>query len=279
MIVGAFAVVLLLLFAPSPSQAVDITAIDVQLPGCGSACFSVGPNQYAAVEAFWSGIFGAGFTLSAGQDLVFAQSGNTSTFFGFDFDTSEANLIATQTGGSITLTIGGTPFVFSGDPALSVGLFRDGVDIDGNSTATNETGNWVQVGATTAIGGGLQMDVLVGYADNLHTDGCPGGNTPIDNCFPNPFFSQLFAGGAAPSPIGQGASGWGGVDPTTTPCGGATDATSVVDCWDSGAIRLVVSQVPQVPEPSTLLLVGAGLLGKEQEEQPSSKNDRNKLAA
>ncbi len=101
-----------------------------------------------------------------------------------------------------------------------------GFNYSGGNPTANEAHEWVLIG-TSAAG---DFQVFVGYADNSHTQGC------------------------------QDAIGANCVPDNPTP-GSATTIGSLGSNFDSGAIRIFGVTPPRVPEPSTLLLLGAGLVG------------------
>jgi hypothetical protein len=85
--------------------------------------------------------------------------------------------------------------------------------------------------------------VNFGYADDAHTGACADTS---GNCHPDgPWLAggaEFFLGGAFGT--------------STTGCAG-----TVAPCFDSGAIWIQANFVPRVPEPSTLFLIGVGLMG------------------
>jgi len=207
---------------------------------------------------------GGTITLKPGQSLVLTQNqanqGNSSTdtgLPGFNFDTSEANKGTKAT--QYTVTVNGTDFVDNGgvSGAANGPLNANGQDQPA-STSHNEAANWVKIGSGTGY------DVYVGYADTLHTNACADNSD--NNCLP---FS-----GTGVSNIWDGSGGSSAAtfflgkptnipgyttDPgTTSHCTvGQTDPTKF-DCWDAGAILIVNTEVP---EPSTVLLVGTLIVG------------------
>src|SRR5262249_20084295 len=129
------------------------------------------------------------------------------------------------------------------------------------STVHNEAANWVKIGSGTGD------DVYVGYADTLHSGDCADGGAS-GNCLP------FTAGTTGVANIWDGSGGTStaatyflghptdipGYSGTPTHCtfGTASTPSSQFDCWDAGAILIVNTEVP---EPSTVLLVGTLIFG------------------
>src|SRR5262249_56856869 len=83
------------------------------------------------------------------------------------------------------------------------------------------------------------------------TEGMCPPTPPGPPTFPNPIFLNI-----APAPLGGGSSIPG--SPAPPHCNVSATAAPF-DCFDSGAI-LLVEHVTAAPEPSSLFLLGAGLV-------------------
>jgi len=229
LIIGAAVMV-----TPSTSEAVNITSVSVTVGGT-TWC----STNLACTNPIWN--LGAGVNLAnAGDSLILTQTGGQNSF---NFDTSEGNAPACNAGNPCATTIAVNGVVVGGGNNI---LANNNVD-PGTSTH-NEAADYGLYGATAAF------RVDTGYADNIHSDACADTIPAGGNCLPGPF-----AASATDTFIGGGASGVG----TGVTQGGANHCSVTVgtDCFDAGVVRIVALDVPRVPEPSSLLLLGVGIMG------------------
>lgn len=217
--------------APPASEAVTITSVTVTVGGT-TWCDTTG----ACANKIWN--LGVGGTvLATGSSLILTQTGGAASF---NFDTSEGNLPACNAGSPCTTTITVNGVVIGGGNNVLAAN-----NLDPGSSTFNEAADYAAYGATAAF------SVSTGYADNIHTLPCADANT---NCHPDPF-----AASGTDTFIGGGASGVG----TGVAQGGAGHCSVTVgtDCFDAGVVRIIALDVPRVPEPSSLLLLGVGIMG------------------
>ena len=217
--------------APPVSEAVTITGVTVTVGGT-TWCDTTG----ACANKIWN--LGGGVNLaSTGNSLILTQTGGAN---GFNFDTSNGNLPSCNAGTPCATTITVNGVVIGGGNNV---LANNNVDPGGNFH--NEATDYTTYGATSAF------SVFTGYADNIHADPCADAS---GNCQPDPL-----AASATDTFIGGGANGAG----LGLPQGGANHcSTSVAStaCFDAGVVRIIALVVPGVPEPSTLLLLGVGIM-------------------
>jgi len=217
------------LAAPSASEAVTISSITVTVGGT-TWCDTTG----VCANKVWN--LGGGVNLNPGQSLILAQTGGAA---GYNFDTSEGNLpgcLAPGTSCATSITINGT-LIGPGNDILA----NNNQDVAGNFH--NEAADFSAYGSTSTF------SVSTGYADNVHLNACADAN---GNCLPDPFSATVFLAGGAVAPDGFNE---------TSPNHCTSNPPGAADCFDSGVIRIVALEVPRVPEPATLLLLGVGIIG------------------
>jgi hypothetical protein len=179
-----------------------------------------------------------GINLLTGQTLVLTQGQNGG---GFNFDTSDLGF------SQAVITINGT-FNFTDGPVAGTNNVLNGTlaprGTDPIDTAHQEATDYSETATQTQLG---LFNLNLGYADNIHTNACADAS---GNCLPEVFqgTATFFLGGGATPPAGYPQGGENHCDVTTN------------TCFDAGVIMITALQ-RQIPEPSSLLLLGAGLMG------------------
>ena len=211
-------------FMSAASANAQVTVTTVKVTVAGSGVNSAHTAVYCDIQhvatcgvgavGVWD-LTAAGITLQPTQTLILTQTAKIAA--GGNFDTSErvsantTNLFSCTAADPCTVTVEINGQVIYGPS--SVGDPLNFYNVDTGNQTTNEAHNWVLAGTAPTY------TLKLGYADNEHLAGCPGG-VPA-NCFPIPFTATVFKG----NPITEAA-----------PCGS--------NCWDSGALLITALATP-----------------------------------
>jgi hypothetical protein len=242
--VAALAIGVSLFAVPSTSQATSVVISNVTvtvggIPWCISGCATPiwGGNPLLPTTLTSTDVAGPN------KVLILTQTS------GFNFDSSERGGVGANSGVlcnstnpcATTLNINGTNIVLSGANLNALANFNG----DTGTVGHNEAADW---GVNVFNGGNGGLRVWFAYADSAHSDACAD---PDVNCLPeNPWLTSP----ATPGVVFIGAPVTGG---PTAGC----EHTGFTSCFDAGAIRIEVNPTVTGPEPSTMLLLGVGLVG------------------
>jgi len=263
-VLGALVLTASLFTAPLTSHAAPITLLNLDVKVGGSEYCSNGVAL--CTNQIWN--FGTGLVLNPSDVAIVAQNQPTTTsatnpFAGpagkpaYDFDSSEGNspgcgIAAAACAVTITVTTNlGTFITTTPAAACPGGNVLGNRNCDPGGAVHNEAADWNS--GTFNCGPGCEG--FLGYADTAHTGACADAQGP--------------AGGPGDcTPAFPGNPDWDGTLGTTLPkfflaskqtggCAGAIDP-----CYDTGGLKFHGVVIPvTVPEPATLLLLGAGLVG------------------